>query len=156
MPTIFPLSGTRPDPIAGTGSYRLLIKCGECFYAMYENRRQAESKPLYISYRCGCRKRTSSNVFNNKEIRKEYIEEYVLTELESRIFNDKAIPLLVEGINENLKKQSKGHEDKRGVIRKEIKGIEKQIDNIATAIINGFIQEEFKVKMEELKRKKFI
>ena len=80
-----------------------IIKCGECGYAMYGNRRQAKSKPLYVSYRCGCRKRTSSNVCSNKEIRKEYIEEYVLTELEARIFNDKSIPLLVEGINEELK-----------------------------------------------------
>lgn len=131
-----------------------IIRCGECGYAMYGNRRQAKSKPLYVSYRCGCRKRTSSNVCNNKEIRKEYIEEYVLTELESRIFNDKAIPVLVEGINENLKKQSQGEEDKRGVIEKELKEIKKQIDNIVIAITNGFIQEEFKVKMENLKERK--
>ena len=91
---------------------------------------------------------------DNKEIRKEYIEEYVLTELETRIFNDKAIPLLVEGINENLKKQSEGDEDRRGIIEKELKDIEKQIGNIVMAITNGFIQEEFKVKMEELKERK--
>lgn len=131
-----------------------IIKCGECGYAMYGNRRQAKSKPLYVSYRCGCRKRTSSNVCSNKEIRKEYIEEYVLTELEARIFNDKSIPLLVEGINEELKKQSEGDEDKRGIIEKELKDIEKQIGNIVMAITNGFIQEEFKVKMEELKERK--
>lgn len=85
---------------------------------------------------------------------KEYIEEYVLTELEARIFNDKAITMLVEGINENLKKQSQGDEDKRGVIEKELKDIEKQIGNIVMAITNGFIQEEFKIKMEELKERK--
>lgn len=131
-----------------------LIRCGECGYAMYGNRRQAKNKPLYVSYRCGGRKRTSSNVCSNKEIRKEYIEEYVLTELEARIFNDKAIPMLVEGINENFKKQSQGDEDKRGVIEKELKDIEKQIGNIVMAITNGFIQEEFKIKMEELKERK--
>lgn len=131
-----------------------LIRCGECGYAMYGNRRQAKNKPLYVSYRCGCRMRTSSKVCSNKEIRKEYIEEYVLTELEARIFNDKAIPMLVEGINENLKKQSQGVEDKKSVIEKELKDIEKQIGNIVMAITNGFIQEEFKVKMEELKERK--
>ncbi|WP_243431706.1 recombinase family protein [Clostridium botulinum] len=128
-----------------------IIKCGECDYSMYGNRRQAKDKPLYVSYICSCRKNTSSNVCNNKEIRKDYIEEYVLTELEARIFNDKSIPLLVEGINENLKNQNKGDEDKRAVFEKELKEIEKQIGNIVTAITNGFMQEEFKVKMEELK-----
>lgn len=62
--------------------------------------------------------------------------------------------MLIEGINENLKKQSQGDEDKRGVIEKELKDIEKQIGNIVIAITNGFIQEEFKVKMEELKGRK--
>ncbi|WP_455794279.1 zinc ribbon domain-containing protein [Clostridium butyricum] len=128
-----------------------IIKCGECGYSMYGNRRKPKDKPLYVSYRCGCRKRTSSNVCNNKEIRKEYIEEYVLTELEARIFNDKSIPLLVEGINENLRKQNKGDDDKRAVFQKELKEVEKQIGNIVNAITNGFMQEEFKVKMEELK-----
>lgn len=108
---------------------------------MYGNRRQSKKKPLYVSYRCGCWKSTSSNVCINKEIRNEYIKYYVLTELESRIFNDKEIQMLVEGINENLKKQSQGDEDKRGVIKKELKDIEKQIDNIVMGITNGFIQE---------------
>lgn len=62
--------------------------------------------------------------------------------------------MLVEGINENLKKQSQGDEDKKSVIEKELKDIEKQIGNIVMAITNGFIQEEFKVKMEELKERK--
>lgn len=131
-----------------------IIKCGECGYSMYGNRRKPKDKPLYVSYRCGCRKRTSSNVCNNKEIRKEYIEEYVLTELEARIFNDKAIPILVEGINENLRKQNKGDEDKRVVFQKELGEVENQIGNIVTAITNGFVQEEFKIKMEELKDRK--
>lgn len=121
---------------------------------MYGNRRKPRDELLYILYRYGCRKRTSSNVYNNKEIRKEYIEEYVLTELEARIFNDKAISILVESINENLRKQNKSDEDKKSVFQKELEEVEKQISNIVTAITNGFIQEEFKVKMEELKYRK--
>lgn len=37
---------------------------------------------------------------------------------------------------------------------KELGDIEKQIGNIVIAITNGFMQEEFKVKMEELKDRK--
>lgn len=120
-------------------------------YVMYGNRRQAKNKPLYVSYRCGGGKHTSSSICSNKEIRKEYIEEYVLIELEARIFNDKDIPILVEGINENLKKQSQEDVDKRGAIEKELKDIEKQTGNIVMVITNRFIQEEFKIKMKELK-----
>ena len=71
------------------------------------NRRQGKNKPMYVSYRCSYRRLTSSKVCDNKEIRKEYIEEYVLSELERKIFNDKAIPHLVEGINKNFKRKIK-------------------------------------------------
>lgn len=82
-----------------------LIFCGECGSAMQGNRRNPKDKPRYVSYRCGCKlqKRTC----DNKEIRKEYIEEFVLSELEKNIFNDKAIPILVVKINQHIQEQSK-------------------------------------------------
>ncbi|MBM6839717.1 hypothetical protein H9X77_16265, partial [Clostridium saudiense] len=42
-----------------------------------------------------------------------------------------------------LKKQSQEDEDRKRVIEKELKDIEKQIGNIVMAITNGFIQGEF-------------
>lgn len=81
-----------------------LIRCGCCEKPYQGNRRNGKSKPLYVSYRCSFRRKTSSKVCDNKEIRKEYIEEYVLSELERKIFNDKAIRYLAEGINNNLQK----------------------------------------------------
>lgn len=131
-----------------------LIKCGCCGRHYQGNRRQGKNKPMYVSYRCSYRRLTSSKVCDNKEIRKEYIEEYVLSELERTIFNDKAIPDLVEGINKNLEKKNKVEEEKKDVINKEIKEIESQINNIVIAIASGFMQEELKVKMDELKNRK--
>ena len=131
-----------------------LIRCGCCGRHYQGNRRQGKNKPMYVSYRCSYRRLTSSKVCDNKEIRKEYIEEYVLSELERKIFNDKAIPHLVEGINKNIQKKNKVEEEKKEVIKKEIKEIEAQINKIVTAIASGFMQEEFKNKMDELKGRK--
>lgn len=78
----------------------------------------------------------------------------MLSELERKIFNDRAIPHLVEGINKNLQKKNKVEEEKKDVINKEMKEIDSQINNIVTAIASGFMQEEFKVKMDELKNRK--
>lgn len=131
-----------------------LIRCGCCGRHYQGNRRQGKNKPMYVSYRCSYRRVTSSKVCDNKEIRKEYIEEYVLSELERKIFNYRAIPHLVEGINKNLQKKNKVEEEKKDVINKEMKEIDSQINNIVTAIASGFMQEEFKVKMDELKNRK--
>ncbi|MCI5726594.1 MAG: recombinase family protein [Clostridium sp.] len=121
-----------------------VIRCGCCGKHYQGNRRNAKNKPMYVSYRCSYRRATSSKICDNKEIRKEYIEEYVLSELERKVFNDKAISYLVEGINRNLQKQNKVDDEKREVIIKELKEIDTQISNIVTAIASGFMQEELK------------
>ncbi len=90
---------------------------------MQGNRRIPKDKPKYVSYRCSCRlqKRTC----DNKEIRKEYIEEFVLSELERNIFNDKAVPILVEKINLHIQEQSENEKSTIEVIEKELEDVEK-------------------------------
>lgn len=131
-----------------------LIKCGCCGKPYQGNRRKPKNKPLYVSYRCSVRDKTRTNECDNKEIRKEYIEEYVLSELERKIFNDKAISYIADGINKNLQKQNNVDVEKKIVLSKQMEEVESQINNIVTAITNGFVQEEFKVKMDELKKRK--
>lgn len=131
-----------------------IIRCGCCGKAFCGNRRKAKNKPMYVSYRCAHRAKTSSKVCDNKEIRKEYVEEYVLSELERKIFNDEAIKILTEGINKNLRNQIKIDDDKKAVLLKEVNDIDSQINNIVNAITQGFVQEEFKEKMDQLKKRK--
>ncbi|MGV8980546.1 recombinase family protein [Clostridium sp.] len=129
-----------------------LIFCGECGASMQGNRRKPNNKPMYISYRCGSR--LQKRDCDNKEIRKEYVEEFVLSELEKNILNDKAIPTLVEKINKHLQEQSKDVKSSTEIILKELEEIDKQINNIVSAIMQGFAQEEFKIKMDGLKDRK--
>ncbi|MCB2354716.1 recombinase family protein [Clostridium estertheticum] len=129
-----------------------LIFCGECGSAMQGNRRKPVNKPMYISYRCGSRLQKRN--CDNKEIRREYIEEFVLSELERNILNDKAIPIFVKKINKHIQEQSKNEKSSTEIIVKELEGIDKQISNIVTAITQGFAYEEFKTKMVDLKERK--
>lgn len=77
------------------------IFCGECGHAMQGNSRiSGRSKERYISYRCGQKDRGIK--CNNKEIRREYIEAFVLSELQSKLFNDDVIPVLTEKLNAQL------------------------------------------------------
>ena len=131
-----------------------IIRCGCCGRPYQGNRRVRKDKPLYVSYRCSLRKKSVTGECDNKEIRKEYIEEYVLSELERKIFNDEAITYLTKGINDNLRSQEKVDDGKKAILLKESTEIESQITNIVNAISQGFVQEEFKEKMEELKKRK--
>ncbi|MDU4589406.1 MAG: recombinase zinc beta ribbon domain-containing protein [Clostridium butyricum] len=131
-----------------------IIKCGCCGRHYQGNRRVRKDKPLYVSYRCSLRKKSVTDECRNTEIRKEYVEEYVLSELERKIFNDEAITYLTEGINNNLRNQEKVDDGKKVVLLNESNEIESQISNIVNAISQGFVQEEFKIKMEDLKKRK--
>lgn len=129
-----------------------LIFCGECGSAMQGNRRKPTNKPMYISYRCGSR--LQKRDCDNKELRKEYVEEFVLSELEKNILNDSAIPILVEKVNQHIQEQTTNDKASTGIMVKELVDIDKQISNIVNAIMQGFNHEEFKEKMDNLKDKK--
>ncbi|MBA8933570.1 vacuolar-type H+-ATPase subunit I/STV1 [Clostridium beijerinckii] len=77
-----------------------------------------------------------------------------MSEIERKTFNDKAVTYIADGINKNLEKQNNANVEKKVVLLKQIDEVEGEISNIVTAITNGFVQEEFKAKMDELKNSK--
>lgn len=130
-----------------------LIVCGECGYAMQGNARVAgRNKERYISYRCGNRDR--KNACLNKELRKEYIEQFVLSELEKKLFNDEAIPYLVKRLNEHQESTKTNKQKEIRELEKRIRSVEKETDNIVSAISQGFVQEIFKEKLVSLEKEK--
>ncbi len=131
-----------------------IIRC-DCGHAMYGNRRKPKGKPIYVSYRCGARhKKGIASECKTPEIRKEYIEEYVLTELENYLVNDQTAFSISASVNEYMNKLNSVNIEKFRHVEKEITNIDGQIGNIMNAIMQGFIQEEFKIKLEELKVEK--
>lgn len=129
-----------------------LIKCGECGYSMNGNRRTSNIKPDYISYRCGCRH--SKHECTNKEIRKEYIEEFVLAELEKHILNEKAIPLIVEKVNQYVNEKVVNESKRIELLNAELKSVNERENNIISAIADGFPQNGLKTKLNELETRK--
>lgn len=70
---------------------------------MYGNKRPSENGKEYISYRCGGR--NLKKICDNKEIRKERIEEFVLAELEKKILCDEMILKIIKELSNNLVQQ---------------------------------------------------
>lgn len=68
--------------------------------------------------------------------------------------NDKAIPILVEKINQYIQEQLKNEKSSTEIVTKELEKIEKQLNNIVNAIIEEFAKEELKIRMNELTDKK--
>lgn len=153
----------RTSPSASKTSYLLagLVKCS-CGSAMHGNRRRAKrktssgitNKPEYVSYRCGCRKTKSSIVCNNSEIRKEYLEEYILHELETHIFNDNSIKILTNKVNEYIKENDTHLICLQNTLEKELLEVNEKIKNIINAVSMGFASIELKNELDKLNSKK--
>ena len=129
-----------------------LIRCGECGHAMQGNRRKDKYGNDYISYRCGCRKQKRD--CKNKEIKRDYLEEFVLTELEKHILNDEAIPVLSKALNERLKTKSNDNHEMLTNLRNKLEKVNKEIENILNAIMSGIVNNVLKNKLDELEKVK--
>lgn len=138
-----------------------IVKCS-CGSAMHGNRRRAKritslglkEKPEYVSYRCGCRKNKSSMACNNPEIRKEYLEEYVLTELEKMVLNDEVIEGLSKKVDEYLSEEEENIVRIKDTFQKELVEIDGRIKNIVNAVAMGFASVDLKNELDRLNLKK--
>lgn len=135
-----------------------LVFCGECEprddgkpYSCVGNSRKSRGKyKEYISYRCSNRR--SGCV--NKEIRKEYLEEYVLNELERTIFNEHTIKYIVKGMNRNFAKEMENVDKRVKLIDKQLEGVDRQVNNIIEAIKMGISDVSVKDELQELRNKR--
>ncbi|WP_179086302.1 MULTISPECIES: recombinase family protein [Paenibacillus] len=136
-----------------------LIVCGECLknvgtpYSMMGNTKfSGRNKLKYVTYRCGNRDRTKE--CNNPELRREYIENYVISQLQEKIFNEEAIPLLAKQLNDYHNSKQSNVKGERERLAKSLEGIERQITNIVNAIASGTFNIALSSKLEELEQHK--
>ncbi|MCR4436139.1 MAG: recombinase family protein [Clostridiales bacterium] len=130
-----------------------LIYCGECGHAMIGNvKYSGRNKLKYVTYRCGERDRTK--FCKNKEIRREYIEEYVLQQLEEKIFNEKNIPLLVEKLNKFQNNKNDEAKQKIRALTEKIKQVDIQIKNVLAMIRSGCTSRILAEDLENLEKEK--
>ncbi|MDQ0902777.1 site-specific DNA recombinase [Paenibacillus sp. V4I7] len=136
-----------------------LIVCGECLknvgtqYALMGNTKfSGRNKIKYVTYRCGNRDRTKE--CKNPELRREYIESYVISQLQEKIFNEEAIPLLAKQLNDYQNSKESSVKDEKERLAKSLEGIERQITNIVNAIASGTSNATLLGKLEELESQK--
>lgn len=127
-----------------------LVVCGECGYKFQGNKRYDQYKNEYVSYRCGCRKQKRD--CDNKEIRRDELEEFVLTELEKHVLNDEAIPALSKELNKKLQDKANNNEEMLASLRNKLTKVNKEIENILNAIMSGIVNNMLKEKLDELEQ----
>lgn len=105
------------------------IICGECGYSMAGSRQYSgRNKSLRVTYRCMGRK--NKHICNNKDIRREYIEAFVLERLAEYVFDDSLIKKIAARAKEFIVSSNAEEIAKRNSIRKQISKLDKEINNL--------------------------
>ena len=105
------------------------IFCGECGGAFVGNRKYAgRNKTLQVTYRCSARK--NKHTCMNKDIRKDYIEGFVLEKLAGYIFDESLIPRLVSEYKRYQMERDSEVVKKQESLKKRLADITKEISNL--------------------------
>jgi site-specific DNA recombinase len=101
-----------------------LIFCGECGRSMCGNvRTNGRRSGNYASYRCSGRH--NKHGCHNKEIRRDYIDNYVLDELYNRLFSKVSITNLAEMLNDYNAMMSSQSDSEITTIKTQIQDIDR-------------------------------
>ena len=132
------------------------IFCGSCGGAYVGSRRNSgRNKRQLVTYGCNIRFRKKSVCCSNKEIRREYIEGYVLEKLSELVFNDKLIPSIVDEYNQYLLYQNSEMVHQKKELEKKVDSLGKDIDSVIT-LLTKVASEALINKLRVLEEEKYL
>lgn len=131
-----------------------MIFCGECGEPMFGNfRKGGRHKLPYASYRCANRR--SHKGCCNKEIRREYIEDFVLESLQRILFAPKATKQIVKLMKEYHKTTLKQQQAELKQLKNALERTEKGLSNIIETIAaTGITSDTLTDKLKQLEQSK--
>ena len=124
---------------SGKETYLLTGKiiCGECGHSFTGVRHfSGRNKLKYVCYHCSNRKRTISHACRNKEIRREYLETFVMQEISRMIFDELDAEKIVKEYYKYHTTFDEESTNKLKQLNGSLQSINKKIDNIISAVAN--------------------
>ena len=107
------------------------IICGVCGNKYVGNRkRDGRNKALQVRYGCNRRHRGTKVACDNKEIRREYIEAFVIDKLAEQIFNEELVRVITEYYNQKIKENAGVNDSHIVALRRKSKELGRKINNI--------------------------
>ena len=111
------------------------IKCGLCGSSYAGNSRKARpDHPIYVSYRCTRKNRTVT--CNNPEVRREKLEETIMTILSERIFDERLFPSLMDAYSEYISGEQSESQERSTILSARLNELNQGISNIVGIMVN--------------------
>lgn len=150
----FKINQRKRGPRVDGNRYYLLVgltQCGECGSA-YSGNGYVYGRGKTKNYIYSCVGREKNKSCNNKNVRQDLLEAFVISELQELIFSDDAMDDIVNQILTELDKYNTDTETERKHLKSKIKEVEKKISKALDLLLDGLIDKEtVSIKIDQLK-----
>ncbi len=134
------------------------IVCGKCGCTYTGNRKKSTgNKPPNITYRCNKQARKTGIICNNREVNRDYIESFVMEQIEQSIFNDRMAAIIIAQFEEYLRKKNEEMSQTLHRLEKETHAIDAKLENLSDILADGVDRKQRAIilsKMEKLEDEK--
>ena len=139
-----------PSSHKAVDDYLLTTKlyCGHCGSFMVGESGTSNSNRIYRYYKCITAKRRKG--CHKKAVRKEWIEDIVINEIRKFLYDDEAIDEMIKLVMQAQRQENK----KLPLLKKELRSVEKGINNMLNAIQDGIYNSSTKRRLDELEERK--
>ncbi len=122
-------------------------KCGKIYHGKKHTKKNKNGTNSYnYYYRCDCE--------HSRSFKKDYIEQIVINCIKNEIINSIEIKELTEKLNELYIKRKEDKQNDELELKSELKEINRQLDNITQAVLNGIFNSNIKEKSDLLEQRK--
>lgn len=132
-----------------------LIKCGECG-STYTGTTQTTKKKngkIYKNQYYRCASNTKIGKCNSRMIKKELIEEKVVSLLTKQLLNNETIETIVNNVNNEYKKGQKDFAEDIELMQKNIDELEKEANKLVDLCCQGFGTKKISDRLKEIEEK---
>ena len=132
-----------------------LIKCGECG-STYTGTTQTSKKKngkVYKNQYYRCVSNTKIGKCNSRMIKKELIEEKVVSLLTRQLLNNETIDTIVNNVNNEYKKGQKDFAEDIELMQKNIDKLEKEANKLVDLCCQGFGTKKISDRLKEIEEK---
>ena len=132
-----------------------LIKCGECG-STYTGTTQTTKKKngkVYKNQYYRCVSKTKIGKCNSRMIKKELIEEKVVSLLTKQLLNNETIDTIVNNVNNEYKKGQKDFAEDIELVQKNIDKLEKEANKLVDLCCQGFGTKKISDRLKEIEEK---
>lgn len=127
------------------------IFCGNCGARYVGNRKNSSrNKPPTITYRCNTRDRKTKDACQNREINRDYLEGFVIEQIEKAIFNKEMVDIIRESFKNYIVEQNSERNAEINRLERTIKGLEQQEKNLLNTISEGATEQVRDVILKKL------